>query len=147
MTVKKRGPKIRQKCNGAQRAYIVAHVQNGGIKRRACLASGTSYDTLFKWLRKDYFQEALSLAEREWQENIEAALYARAIKKSDTAAIFLLKAADPERYDEGVRKQRIANRGLESAVAKLAPPIYETVGEEPDEGLPPPCPAVSDGDG
>lgn len=89
-----------------QTEWIQEYVTNGGYKRRAAEKVKVSYSTVKLWLQNAEFKEQVEEAEECWFEELRSAMMARAIEKSDNLAMFFMKARDPERYDDNVRKRR-----------------------------------------
>lgn len=71
---------------------------------RAARRVGLSASALHR-LRSEnpFFDEAVRLAMLECGETLEAACYERALSKSDTLAVFMLKGIFPDRYGDRVR--------------------------------------------
>lgn len=94
----------------AQEQFIAEYLANGGVKLRAANKLKISYSQVKKWFVDDEeFKARIAEAESQWMDGIRAALMKRAMEKSDTAAIFLLKAHDPEQYDDNIRKAKYLN--------------------------------------
>lgn len=101
------------------RRYFTALLSNNWSKDGACKEIGVSRRQVDRWEHIEGFKELKD----EWFAKLEDGLIEvavqRAKSKSDTLLIFLLKAARPARFDEGVRKQVVANQGLKEALESL----------------------------
>lgn len=96
-----------------QSKFIEAYLQNGGNITKACEAAGISRDTYYKvWRDKYDFDEEVKTAEQNWISALIERMYRDALnpeKMNTTAAIFLMKAFDPERFDDAIRKVKYCN--------------------------------------
>lgn len=87
-----------------QDEFIVKYFECNGIKSRAAKKVGIDPTTVTRWFKDEEFLERLESMREEFHGVLYTQLYARACKKSDTAAIFLLKSMNPEMYDDAIRK-------------------------------------------
>lgn len=88
----------------ARDKFIEEYIANGGIKLKAAKKLGLAYSNVKSWFSEPEFIEQVAKAEEQWFDAIRAALMRRAIEKSDMAAFFLMKAHDPENYDDNIRR-------------------------------------------
>lgn len=108
-----------------QHKYAVALLECGNRVKAAKIA-GIGSRTADRYHTEPEFNELLKEEFKNWREELLAAAKKRALRDSDTLMIFLLKAVSPMEFDEGVRRQLIANQGLQDAVAQLPTPVIQT---------------------
>ena len=95
-----------------QQKFLEAYQANMGITKTALLSIGVTEETYSEWEKNETFLKALGSIRRTWVEQLRKAAYLRAQGKSDILLMFLLKALDPDTFDEDVRKQiHIAKHG------------------------------------
>ena len=88
-----------------QARYIQSHLACYGVKREASRKSGIPLSTIMSWFANDdAFCAEVKEAEDQLYEELFASGIKRAKEKSDTLAIFFLKARYPELYDDNYRK-------------------------------------------
>lgn len=89
------------------------------VSKAAAAADGTT--THFRrWREVDpEFAKDWDDAIDEGTDCLEDAAYDRAIKKSDTLAMFMLKARRPEKFDRGSKLEVSGNLNVEGSKAKL----------------------------
>lgn len=80
--------------------------RNGAIMN-AARAAGVSVQTLWNWLAKPEFLAAIFEMTSRMELKCITNLEESAAKGNPTAAIYLLKVLDPERYDDSLRKELI----------------------------------------
>jgi hypothetical protein len=97
-----------------QEEFVTEYFANGGRKRQAGEKLGIGWTTVKTWFATDpVFKEMVEDFKESWRDNLRAVALKRATEKSDTALIFMLKALDPEMYDDNIRKLRwLADRGM-----------------------------------
>lgn len=108
--------------NKRQLEYLEAYFNCSGNKSKAGEVTNTPKATYNRWFRedKDFHQKSQSLLKQLESELLEIAIK-RATSKSDTLLIFLLKAANPEKFCEKLRA--IKATGLNSASSCPIPQI------------------------
>lgn len=125
----------------AKRAPFIEAFRKCGTVLHAAEAAGLSRRTIYRWLEKDpEFKAMYDEANTEVTDILENALFKRATEGvqvpvfhegeevghrmdySDTAAIFLLKARNPERFNE---KMQIELAGKKDAPVRV---IFEPAG-------------------
>jgi hypothetical protein len=119
-----------------QAEFIKAFIKNIGVVYRSCEEVDINEATYYKWLREDpEFREMLTIAENRFCNALVASMFKRGLEKDNTASIFLLKSLQPEKYDEGVRAQRIQNEGMRDMANTLKAPVFVSAEEVPAEEL------------
>lgn len=129
-----------------QQLFITTYIANGGITRAALKAAGATRTELVGWRKDEKFSEALKAAEENWMEELRKAAILRAQSKSDILLIFLLKAFNPEVFDDNVRNSQII--GSQAPVANIPVratlirdnniQVIQQIGAQAPEVLPPP---------
>lgn len=99
----------KKKLTPKQRKAIAELINHNGHKTNAAKDAGVTRETIHRWLKDPLFAQAYEDAQSHWIDLIEAAARQRAVEKSDTLAIFFLKANRPEKYDDNVRKVKYLN--------------------------------------
>ena len=88
-------------------AFLKAYTTNGGITRGALKTAGVSRDTLLRWQTDDPdFKKDFEEIQNHWVEDLRRTAFLRAQAKSDVLLMFLLKALQPQVFDDDVRKQQ-----------------------------------------
>ena len=111
---KKRKTKIghRPETTAAYKKRFLEKLAQGNAPRIAAKLANISRPTIYNWKRDDQeFSAAWEDAVETGLDKVETALFKRAIKNSDTAAIAYLKAYRPERYarkDVGKSRTNVA---------------------------------------
>lgn len=107
-----------------QQKFLDAYVSNGGITKSALKAAGVSRDTFIEWKTNDpEFKKGFEEVQTHWVEELRKTAFLRAQAKSDVLLMFLLKALQPDVFDEDVRKQQYV--GLNNS--KDAIPVRATL--------------------
>lgn len=141
-TVDVNSPSLKQK----QTQFLEAFQSNMGITKTALLSVGVTEEEYAKWLEDETFKKALQSIKQTWIEQLRKAAYLRAQGKSDVLLMFLLKALDPDTFDEDVRKE---NHRAQNAPNAQNTPVRATLvrdntiqmflkGEEPEAEEPEP---------
>jgi hypothetical protein len=137
----------------AQKQFLSTYASNGGITKAALKAAGVSREELAEWKADNpKFKNAIKDVEQHWIEELRKMAFMRAQTKSDVLLMFLLKALQPEVYDDDVRKQQFV--GLSNQKDNI--PVRATLirdnnitfnvlpPEQKDEPEPEPEPEVED---
>ena len=95
-----------KKLSKKQKAYAEYYVAEPVTKKEAAEHVGIVPQTASNWFKLDIFNAYIADLEECRLRLLEQALRARAVKKSDMLGIFFMKAADPEQYDDNIRKLR-----------------------------------------
>lgn len=118
-------PKRKRPNHLAQERFIASYVANNGVKLTAAKEADIGYSTVMEWFHDEDFCARVKMAEEIWVDEIKAALRERAKSKSDQAAFFLLKAKEPETYDDRTRHAKWCNdHGVQDPEAALRPIVY-----------------------
>lgn len=105
--------------------FLKAYTSNGGMTRNALKTAGISRDTLLQWQTNDpEFKKDFDEIQNHWVEDLRRTAFLRAQAKSDVLLMFLLKALQPQVFDDDVRKQQYV--GLANA-SKDAIPVRATL--------------------
>lgn len=89
----------------AQDKFIAEYYLNGGRKKAAAESSGCGWSTVKSWFADDEeFKKRVEEYREVWREDLRATARQRAVEKSDVLLMFLMKADQPEVYDDNVRK-------------------------------------------
>ncbi len=99
--------------------YIQAYFDCDGVMRRAAKKAKIGYDTARRLHADPSFQEQIDELERIRIEDLEEIGILRARAKSDVLLIFFLKAFNPEKYDDNIRKKRFMDEILDEVRAQL----------------------------
>lgn len=86
--------------------YIAMYLEKKGIRTYAARELGIPYPTVRKWFKDPKFLEQLAEVQDEFNDLVIQGLRNRAETKSDTAAFGYLKAMDPEKWDDNIRKAK-----------------------------------------
>lgn len=100
-TVEVNSPSLKEK----QTRFLEAYQSNMGITKTALLSVGATEEEYAEWTKEEKFTKALSSIKQTWVEQLRKAAYLRAQGKSDILLMFLLKALDPDTFDDDVRKE------------------------------------------
>ena len=129
---KKRSAKVER-----QRLFLLELINHSGNRTAAMHQTGVPASTASRWFNND--QEFLDLLDEVFPR-LELKLFELALKRaeeSDTILIFLMKAANPKRFDEKYRA-KLLEKELPIKMIEQMPlptPIYQTVVqhvEDPD---------------
>lgn len=93
-----------------QNRFLLAYLETCGNRTEAAKIAGVPLPTMYRWFREPEFCERLTKTFQRFEQPLLEEAIKRALAKSDLLLMFLLKSINPERYDEGVRKQKLANR-------------------------------------
>lgn len=117
-----------------QDAFITEFIANGLRKKAAADATGNGWSTVKEWFQFDEdFNQRVQDAKAEWLDNLRAAALKRAIQKSDTLMIFLMKSLDPECYDDNVRRAKwLAENNIQDPDAQGPVNVYLMRDAEPE---------------
>ena len=105
-----------------QRLFLRAFREDGSIYH-ACRRAQVSRTLVYDWRRNHKFEARFQQAKKENLERLKTAIYKRAMKGSDTLAMFILKAAEPETYRDKFEikfNETELNSAIEQQLAKLA---------------------------
>jgi len=95
--------------------FLNAFREKGFNRLKAGEVAGVSPRTWRRWFKEDKdFKERVEEVYADVKPELFAAAYERALKCSDTLLIFMLKAADPLRFCEHGRKQRVSQLEMET---------------------------------
>lgn len=90
---------------------LAAYVRTGMVST-AMQSVGLARQTWYDWRKADdAFDQAVAEATHHRKERLEAEAERRALSTSDTLLIFLLKAADPEKYSDRYRHELTGRDG------------------------------------
>ena len=113
--------------------WLAEYFSNGGRKKAACATLGIPYNTLKDWLKRPDFQARMKELEDEWADTLRAVAIKRALQKSDTLLIFMLKSLEREKYDDAVAKAKYEqDHGIERESAPIRAVL---VFDEPPERI------------
>lgn len=116
----------------AQDLFIQSYIANGGKKIQACKKAGIPYSTYKNWLKDPAFLERMDEARVHHVEELAHYGLQRAKEKSDTLYIFHMKALDPERFDDNIRKAKwLAENGIQDPDAQGPVTVVLMRDEEP----------------
>ena len=90
-----------------QKNFIEAYLKAAGVITRACREADIHKNTYYLWIKDWWFKDALEEAKKEFEERLVGRLLQDALDKkkmNTTAAIFLLKSMNPEKYDDNLRR-------------------------------------------
>lgn len=104
-----------------QKKFLEYYLESGE-KKSSGIRAGVTPPTVHNWFKKQYFLDALEEAQTDYLLDLRAAAMKRAREKSDTLAIFFLKAARPELYDDAIRKM-LLERELGAGEAERKPEV------------------------
>ncbi len=109
-----------------QRRFLAAYGKLGAVTY-ACQAAGIYPSTFYRWKRDDEeFAQSVRALDDEVTDRLEAEAHRRAMARSDTLLIFLLKARRPEVYRE--RRDVTVEGGL--TLSTLAPDVVHRLSDE-----------------
>lgn len=101
-----------------------------GTLTAGCKAARVSPHTIYKWRDEDEaFAEEEAQAREACADGLEEALVRRAKRKSDVAAIFMLKAMRPEKYRETINLNVNVRQQAEKIAAELGLDPAEVIAE------------------
>lgn len=120
---------IGAKKSKRQIEYLAAYISSGD-KIAAGKATNVAKRTWQRWFQNDPdFAKHTERIEKTMFDGIEDRLLPVGLKRaeagSDILLMFFLKAANRQRYDDGIAKQALANAGLKEAIAELPTTVYE----------------------
>jgi transposase-like protein len=114
----------RTKTQIRQEEFIAQYIAHRGNVTKAAAASGINPKTYYDWRNKHpEFLEKLDAAKEDFCQLIVERLMNDALninKVNTVAAIFLLKAFNPEQYDDAIRRVKYLNdRGMEDPESSI----------------------------
>jgi len=94
-----------------QEDYLRALAEHFGVSGKALKKIGVSREALRRWREEEEFRDRESFVFADLEEKYLRLLEAH-MKRDSTAIFFRLKSLAPERYDDGVRRERIRAEAL-----------------------------------
>lgn len=130
--------KKQSKLTPAQIKYLSEYAKDWNVSR-AAKAARIHYQTVTNWkMKSPLFVSEIERIHHAAAMELAHEAKKRALKKSDTLLIFLLKSLYPQMFDEGVRRQRVANEALLESAA-LEPKLeFRFAAEDQDSKNAPP---------
>jgi hypothetical protein len=114
-------------------AFIEAYWENGGRTDVTAKKLGIPVQTVYSWFKRPDFREKVQERQAVWAEALRARALQRALDKSDTLLIFLLKSIAPETYDDNFRRTKwLTERGYSDPDAPVPVRAILIRGDEPE---------------
>ncbi len=115
-----------------QELWLNEYLVSSGNKSAACRETKIHYDTMRLWFREDEeFVSLVSQREEQMFDELAACVLERAKDKSDTLAIFLMKAHNRDKYDDNFAHKKM----LREAVEEIRPELMRFVGEVMEQAV------------
>ena len=112
--------KTNEKFTKRQKMFLEALDEVGGNITAACMKAGIkSRNTVYEWMKKEYFKEAVDAINEASIDYVESKLMTAIQQDNITAIIFYLKTKGKKRgYIESIENQMAENQ-FESLMRKL----------------------------
>ena len=90
-------PPVRKPSKTRQKRFLAAY-RECGVIRRAAQVAGINHKNHYAWMKNPEYAKSFKEADEDAVDALEYIARQRALEKSDTLLIFLLRAKCPEKY-------------------------------------------------